>query len=250
MNHLASKPEDEPSIKPESHEEFKFRMAKRLRDSDDEVSENLETIEGFNYILNWISFIVQNEGRKKTEVALILKGTQGCGKNSQFSDQLARLLSGYCNKNVTDVDDICGEVNTGIEGNLLVVANELTNAGEGRYANFDALRSVITDDTITVNQKNIAKRIAQNVANFMFITNNSYPISISNCDRRYFVLCCNVKYAGDSKYLESLFQGGYELPNFYSHLIYEPIQFQKHNQLQTSTLPSYLCKTRYHRSRF
>jgi hypothetical protein len=114
----------------------------------------------------------------------------------------------------------CGKFNTGVEGNLLVAANELKNAGESRYADFDALKSVITDDTMIVNQKNnLPKRVAQNVANFLFITNNSYPISVSNCDRKYLFLCCNGKYAGDWRHVKSQFQGEHEPPDFYNDLM-------------------------------
>jgi hypothetical protein len=37
-------------------------------------------------------------------------------------------------------------------------------------ANYDALKIIITDDTINVNQKNTPMRVTENTANFIFIT--------------------------------------------------------------------------------
>jgi Cdc6-like AAA superfamily ATPase len=58
----------------------------------------------YAYIINWISFIIQNQGLNKTKVALILNGPQGCGKNAAFSDVLSELLADYWNNNVTDIE--------------------------------------------------------------------------------------------------------------------------------------------------
>jgi hypothetical protein len=60
-----------------------------------------------------------------------LNGPQGCGKNAAFFDVLAEL-AGYCN-NVIDIEEICEQLNTGVEGNLLVVCNEMRILGERRF---------------------------------------------------------------------------------------------------------------------
>jgi hypothetical protein len=150
-----------------------------------------------DYIHKWIAFIIQKQGLNgiKTKTALILKGLPGCGKNEAFTNIICELLKGYANTNVTNIAEICGDFNTATENNLIVVANELKNVGEGRYANFDALKSVITDPIININQKFTPRRQSQNVANFIFATNNAFPVKIEQGDRRYVVCNCSGKYS-------------------------------------------------------
>ena len=156
----------------------------------------------YDYILNWIAFIVQNPG-VKTEVALVLKGLQGIGKN-RFTDVLSEMLSGYSAKNITDISELTGQFNSIVEGKILIVLNELKNCGEDRLANFNALKSIISDNSIRINEKLVPRRDAENVSNFIFVSNNSFPVKIENGDRRYVVLACNGKHKGDYKYFQQL----------------------------------------------
>jgi predicted house-cleaning NTP pyrophosphatase (Maf/HAM1 superfamily) len=122
----------------------------------------------YEYIINWMSYIVQKPG-KKTDTAIVLKGIQGAGKNV-FTDVLCELLSGYSKRNVTQIAELTGTFNSIVENQMLIVLNELQNSGENRLSNFDALKSIVTDNTVRVNEKNQPRRTAQNVANFIFVT--------------------------------------------------------------------------------
>ena len=164
------------------------------------IADNDETV--FNYIIHWFAFIVQHPG-VKSEVALVLKGLQGIGKN-RFTDILCELLAGYSEKNVTDISHITGRFNSALEHKMLVILNELKNCGEDRLANFDSLKSLITDDKFRINEKNEPMRVAENVNNFIFVSNNAYPVKIENSDRRYVVLKCNDKYKGNFDYFGKL----------------------------------------------
>ena len=172
-------------------------------------------LELYFYILNWISFIVQNPG-VKTETALILKGLQGIGKNT-FTDVLCEMMSGYSVSNITEISELTGNFNSVIESKMLLVLNELKNAGEDRLANFNALKSVITDKVIRINEKNQPRRTSENVANFIFCTNNSFPVKIEMGDRRYVVMSCNGVHKNDFDYWEALNKSF--TPEFYAHLL-------------------------------
>lgn len=156
----------------------------------------------YEYLINWISFIIQNPG-SKTETALVLKGLQGIGKN-RFTDVISELLSGYSVKNVTDISELTGQFNSAVEAKILIVLNELKNVGDERLANFNSLKSIITDNSIEVNEKFQPRRTAENVANFIFVTNNSYPVKIESGDRRYVVCSCNGIHKGDVNYWKQL----------------------------------------------
>ncbi|KAA6328983.1 MAG: hypothetical protein EZS28_053654, partial [Streblomastix strix] len=125
----------------------------------DTISANDERV--YEYILNWFAFIVQNVG-KKTETAIILKGLQGIGKNV-FTDVLCELLAGYSSKNITDIDDFVGKFNTVIENKMFAIANEMKNFGESRMSNMDALKSIITESSFEINEKDISQFNPRNI---------------------------------------------------------------------------------------
>ncbi|KAH0803548.1 Poxvirus D5 protein [Histomonas meleagridis] len=175
-------------------------IAEYLRLIHDVIADSNEEI--YNYILNWISFIIQNPGIK-TETALVLKGLQGVGKNT-FTDVLAEMLAGYSENNVTEIGELTGNFNSVVEAKMLIVLNELKNVGDDRLANFNSLKSIITDKLIRINEKNQSRRTSENVANFVFVTNNSFPVKIEAGDRRYVVLMCNGKYKNDLEYFSNL----------------------------------------------
>lgn len=164
------------------------------------ICDNNEDV--YKYVLGWIATMLQNPG-KKNETALILKGLQGIGKN-RFTDVLCELTSGYSERNITDIQELTGSFNSVVENKMLLILNELRNFGEDRMVNFNSLKSIITDDTIRINEKNQPRRTAENVANFIFVSNNSYPVKIELGDRRYVVLQCNGKYKGQFEFFKQL----------------------------------------------
>ena len=176
-----------------------------IANSDEEI---------YEYILNWISYIIQNPG-KKTEVALVLKGLQGIGKNT-FTDVLAEMLAGYSENNVTEIGELTGNFNSVVEAKMLIVLNELKNVGDDRLANFNSLKSIITDKLIRINEKNQPRRTSENVGNFIFVTNNAFPVKIEEGDRRYVVLACNGKYKNNLDYFSNLWNSFDD--NFYENL--------------------------------
>ena len=169
----------------------------------------------YQYVLNWIAFVVQNPG-VKTGIAIVLKGLQGIGKN-RFTDTICEMMKGYSAKNITDINELTGQFNSIVEGKMMIVLNELKNCGDDRLANFNALKSIITDIMIRINEKNQPRRDAENVANFIFCTNNSFPVKIDSGDRRYLVLDCNGKHKGDFKYFEQLVDNQDDV--FYDNLL-------------------------------
>ena len=172
--------------------------------------------EAYIYVLKWISYIVQNPG-VKTKTAIVLKGLQGIGKGT-FTDTLCDMLAGYSAKNVTDISELTGTFNSVVENKMLIVLNELKNCGDDRGANFNSLKSIITENEIRINEKNQPRRDGDNVANFIFVTNNAYPVKIETGDRRYLVLKVSGLYKGDLGYFNKLYKLR-QNPDFYPNLL-------------------------------
>lgn len=193
-------------VKEDIIHEFLSFIREVIADNNDEV---------YLYIIQWIAYILQNPG-KKTETALVLQGIQGAGKNT-FTNVLSELLSGYSEANITDIHELTGSFNSAVEGRMLLVLNELRNAGDDRMANFDSLKSLITDRTVRINEKNQPRRTAENVANFILCTNNSHPVKLEISDRRYCVLQVNGIHAGDHDYFKRIHSSF--TAEFYDHLL-------------------------------
>lgn len=164
------------------------------------IANNNEEV--YEYILNWFSFIMQNPNGK-TETAIVITGEQGTGKNI-FTDILCDLLNRYSNRNITNIDHIIGKFNPSIENMKLIVCNELSSAENNKYLNSDSLKSVITEKTITIEEKNLSPRIAENVCNLILVSNNDVPVKLEYGDRRYVVTCSSSKYKGNNAYFEQL----------------------------------------------
>jgi hypothetical protein len=159
----------------------------------------------YDYVLNWIAYIIQHLGIK-TRTALILKGLQRIGKN-RFTDVVCEMLSGYSESNVTDMSEMTGNFSSVVENKMLIVLNEVRNAGDNRIANWDSMKSIITDTIIRINEKNEPRRTSENVANIIFVTNNPHPVNIEQSDNRYAVFTCSALHRCDHEYFVRLWSG-------------------------------------------
>lgn len=169
----------------------------------------------YTYILKWVSYIIQNPG-KRTNSCLVLLGEQGTGKTT-FVNTICKLFGNYAKTNSQRLDDIVGSFNGTIEGKMIIVMNELSAVDHfNKKAIHNQLKTLITDDTLTINRKGLDQYTIENVSNFIICSNDFNPIMIENGDRRYVVIEVSDKVAKDRKYFGNLKNGMDE--NFYTNL--------------------------------
>jgi phage/plasmid-associated DNA primase len=106
----------------------------------------------YNYILNWISYLLQNPGYK-TETAFIIIGGQGIGKNKCFTDVISKLFGRYAIANENNINTIIDGVYSSFENKILVICNELQSLDNAKQLNADCLKSLITDTSCTIESK-------------------------------------------------------------------------------------------------
>ena len=168
------------------------------------IRENIanENEELYNYILNWISYILQNPGGK-TETCLVITGEQGTGKNT-FTDVICNLMQRYSVRNLTDISHLVGKFNSVIENNKLIVCNELSSADSNLRMNADSLKSIITEKVSAVESKYMEPRMVENVVNLIILSNHFDPVKVENGDRRYVVCNTNEIHKNDQDYFGAL----------------------------------------------
>lgn len=168
----------------------------------------------YNYIVNWLCFIFQNIN-KKVRTALVITGSQRTGK-STFTNVICSLLGEYANDNA-NLENIIGKFNSSILYKKIIVCNEVKSYLSSKSFDEDILKTLITESTFDVRKKFHDVKHMENVANFIFLSNNFAPVKIDEDDGRYCVIEVSNDKRGDTKYFEKLYSS-FSL-EFYNNLL-------------------------------
>ncbi len=136
------------------------------------------------HLLKMIAWTVRNPGKKLGHALLLRTERQGVGKSMLIA--IWRELLGMKNTRLTTTEEITGNFQSFIEGNLLVLVEEL-NVAFGMQG-YNRIKNLITGETAEVNEKFVSSRERPNHASFVFLTNLSEPILIEDSDRRFFFI--------------------------------------------------------------
>lgn len=168
----------------------------------------------YKYLIYWVSYIFQNP-KAKTQVAIVLTGAEGTGKTT-FTDVICHLLGNYANDNAK-IDEITGKFNNLLMYKKLLICNEVKSFISNKNYDSDRMKTLITESNIDINIKFKDTVHQENVANFIFVSNNFAPIKITENDRRYLVIEVSSERRVDIAYFTQLKQSLTE--EFYSHLL-------------------------------
>jgi hypothetical protein len=144
-------------------------------------------VEQRELLLNWLGWFVQNIGRKPKHALLIQGRLQGTGK-SFIADMLAKII-GEHNRTVVTQKDLAGNFNGFAMRSKLITIEELRALDKGSVK--ETLHELITQDRISINEKNMPKFEMGNCFGLIAFTNYDAPISIETGDRRYLGLKTN-----------------------------------------------------------
>lgn len=166
----------------------------------------------FQYVISWLSYLFQKPNGK-IGTALVITGEQGTGKTT-FVQVICNLLGQYANDNST-IENITGRYNGVLENKKLIVCNEVKSFAKRR--DHDVLKTLITESSVDVHKKYQNTTHQENVANFIFLSNNFAPIRIDEGDRRYFVVEISQEKRNDQEYFGQLFDSFTD--EFYENLL-------------------------------
>ena len=157
----------------------------------------------FRWVINWFAFLVQLPSQKPGTI-LVVKSDCGAGKNVIVDFIGKRVLGLGFFFETSDVDKVLGKFNGLIEGTRLISFSEAALTKDNYHTSHAKLKSLITDDTVTIEEKNINPRVVDNFTAFMIATNAENPIKVEKSDRRTMCLEISDQRIGDTEYFDKL----------------------------------------------
>lgn len=141
-----------------------------------------------DWIMYWVAHIFQTPA-EKSKTALVLIGDYGAGKTFLSEHIIAPLIGNYHSYSVQNVEDLTGRFNMVMDNKFFIAANEAIH--KNRYVSAQALKAFITDDTISIEPKNVNAYQKPNFTRFLFTSNNEFEavfIEPSPNERRFTVV--------------------------------------------------------------
>jgi hypothetical protein len=154
----------------------------------------------FNYVLDWISHIIQKPSRKTESAIVFYSHKEGIGKNI-FTQLLEKIFNGYV-ANDMKLEGLVGKFNSMLKGKLLVIADEV--APTAKELN-NELKNIITRHEINIEYKGQEPIKMKDCSNFIFTTNNEMAFRVSEEDRRYCLIECPL-IKKDAVYFDNLYK--------------------------------------------
>jgi hypothetical protein len=154
-------------------------------------------VEHFQYFYNYLGHLVQYP-EERIPICFIFKGKQGTGKNVALK-AIGNLVGNQHYISSCNPKDFLGEYAEGFLHKLIVNMNECE--GKDTFDFEGKIKGLISDDTVTINQKYIRPIVIAMLARIIIFTNkpNPIPIDVKSKERR-FVVYQTTDYYLDSKY--------------------------------------------------
>ena len=153
----------------------------------------------YQYLVRYIAHALQRPW-EKPGVMIILLGGQGIGKGT-----LAKLLQKIWSATflqVNRIKQVVGDFNGSLERAYVVFLDEALFAGDRNSS--DALKSLVTEQTISINEKHQPARQITSYHRFVSATNAEHFKATDRDDRRDFVLRVSEHRKGDYAFWDAL----------------------------------------------
>ena len=144
-------------------------------------------IEQYEFVLDWFAHLFQKPWEKMKSSVVVI-GDQGAGKGCVIQ-VVGEALGMKWVAQPTSASDVMGEFNSLLAHKLLVFLDEIVWGGDKERAG--VLKKLITEDSMTLNKKNVAKVSIPNLANMIMSTNESWGVPAGIRARRFLVLSAN-----------------------------------------------------------
>jgi putative DNA primase/helicase len=137
----------------------------------------------YEWVLRWLAYPLQHLGAKM-QTAIVLHGAEGTGKNLFFS-VMERIYGRY--STIVGQAQLESPYNGWLSAKLFIVGNEVLGRKE-KWELKGALKNIITEPRLMVEEKYQPVREEANHANLVFLSNEFQPLVPGENDRRYMVI--------------------------------------------------------------
>lgn len=156
----------------------------------------------FKYLMRWLAWAVQNPD-KAPETVIVLKSCfEGTGKSTL--SYVMRDIFGKHARVLANKERLFGRFSADLETTCFVCAEEMLWAGDRSAA--DALKSLITGDTLTLEIKNGPRWDVPNRLHILMTTNHDHAIHAGARNRRVFVLDASPEHAQQPQWFDPLYR--------------------------------------------
>jgi len=123
---------------------------------------------------------------KRPGICIILQGLEGTGKSILFEIIKEIIGHKYCLMSERAEKDIFDRFNNQMKNKILININEPDF--DSFKGGFEAFKSLITDTTYTIEEKNLPSINVSNYLWFLVTTNNEVLFKLSHTDRRFYFI--------------------------------------------------------------
>jgi hypothetical protein len=163
----------------------------------------------YEWLMSELAYWVQHPG-EQGHIAVVLRGLQGVGK-SFLVDHFGYLWGGHY-LTLTHPEHVAGRFNAHLRDCSVLFANEALFAGNPQHESI--LKGIITDSTLSIEQKFVDRTEMPNYAHVFIAGNADWLIRVTGDARRFFMLDFSDAHRGDHNYFANIHaqmeSGGYE----------------------------------------
>ncbi|MEI8363386.1 MAG: DUF5906 domain-containing protein [Betaproteobacteria bacterium] len=134
------------------------------------------------WIEQWLAYPLQHPGAKLTTAVVLWSIKQGVGK-SMLGETIGKIYGRHF-RTITAVE-LHSSFNAWMRDSQFVLGEE--NSSSDQRADANRLKSLITGNTVTINEKFQPMLELPNCANFLFTSNHPDAFHLEDGDRRFFV---------------------------------------------------------------
>lgn len=153
----------------------------------------------YEYLIKYIAHALQRPW-EKPGVMVILLGGQGIGKGTL--GKILQKIWGATFLQVNRIKQVVGDFNGSLERAYIVFLDEALFAGD--RSSSDALKSLVTEPTLSINEKHQPARQIMSYHRFFSATNAEHFKNTDRDDRRDFVLRVSEHRKSDHEYWQAL----------------------------------------------
>lgn len=137
------------------------------------------------HVLRWFAHLVQRPTVRINHAIVIWSHAKGTGK-SGLADPVAALFGLGAGGRELQESDLMAPFNEWQDGTVFVIGNEI--AGQHAWEHKTRLRNLITNNTVTVNKKNLPTFTIPNLIHYWLTSNNPDAVKMDDNERRFFVV--------------------------------------------------------------